>query len=100
MIAFLHDKNGRITVKRMYDDVRPLTKAERAAFKKLPWSDRKYAKSLGLNQLYGEKDLQLLSGSGRGQHLNATVSGVAIRVKVQRRCFLRKHLLNFYENCS
>ena len=60
MIAFLHDKNGRITVKGMYDDVRPLTKAERAAFKKLPWSDRKYAKSLGLNQLYGEKGFTTL----------------------------------------
>jgi acetylornithine deacetylase/succinyl-diaminopimelate desuccinylase-like protein len=55
MIASLHDDNGRITVKGMYDDVRPLTKAERAAFKKLPWSDKKYARSLGLKQLYGEK---------------------------------------------
>jgi acetylornithine deacetylase/succinyl-diaminopimelate desuccinylase-like protein len=55
MIASLHDKRGRITVKGMYDDVRPLTRAERAAFKKLPWSDRKYAKSLGLKQLYGEQ---------------------------------------------
>jgi acetylornithine deacetylase/succinyl-diaminopimelate desuccinylase-like protein len=55
MIASLHDKNGRITVKGMYDDVRPLTKAERVAFKKLPWNDKKYAQSLGLKKLYGEK---------------------------------------------
>ncbi len=55
MIASLHDKNGRITVKGMYDDVRPLTKAERDAFKKLPWNDRKWAKSLGVKELYGEK---------------------------------------------
>jgi acetylornithine deacetylase/succinyl-diaminopimelate desuccinylase-like protein len=60
MIASLHDKNGRITVKGMYDDVRPLTKAERAAFKELPWSDKKYAKSLGLKQLYGEKGFTTL----------------------------------------
>ncbi len=60
MIASLHDKNGRITVKGMYDDVRPLTKAERAGFKKLPWSDRKYAKSLGLKKLYGEKGFTTL----------------------------------------
>ncbi len=60
MIASLHDKNGRITVKGMYDDVRPLTKAERDAFKKLPWNDRKYAKSLGLKQLYGEKGFSTL----------------------------------------
>jgi acetylornithine deacetylase/succinyl-diaminopimelate desuccinylase-like protein len=55
MIASLHDKRGRITVKGMYDDVRPLTKAERDAFKKLPWNDKRYAKSLGLKELYGEK---------------------------------------------
>jgi acetylornithine deacetylase/succinyl-diaminopimelate desuccinylase-like protein len=60
MIASLHDKNGRITVKGMYDDVRPLTKAERAAFKKLPWNDKKYAKLLGLKQLYGEKGFTTL----------------------------------------
>lgn len=60
MIASLHDKNGRITVKGMYDDVRPLTKAEREAFKKLPWNDRKYAKSLGLRELYGEKGFTTL----------------------------------------
>ncbi len=55
IIASLHDKNGRVTVKGFYDDVRPLTKAERAAFKKLPWNDKKYAKELGVKQLYGEK---------------------------------------------
>ena len=60
MIASLHDKNGRITVKGMYDDVRPLTGAERAAFKKLPWNDAKYAKSLGVKQLYGEKGFTTL----------------------------------------
>ena len=54
MIASLHDKNGRITIPGFYDDVRPLTKAERQAFKKLPWNDKKYAKSLGVKELYGE----------------------------------------------
>jgi acetylornithine deacetylase/succinyl-diaminopimelate desuccinylase-like protein len=60
MIASLHDKKGRIRVKGMYDDVRPLTRGERDAFKKLPWSDRKYAKSLGVRQLYGEKGFTTL----------------------------------------
>jgi acetylornithine deacetylase/succinyl-diaminopimelate desuccinylase-like protein len=60
MIASLHDKNGRITVKGMYDDVRPLTKAERAAFAQLPWNDQKYARSLGLKELYGEKGFTTL----------------------------------------
>jgi acetylornithine deacetylase/succinyl-diaminopimelate desuccinylase-like protein len=60
MIASLHDKNGRITVKGMYDDVRPLSKAERDAFKKLPWNDKTYARSLGLKELYGEKGFSTL----------------------------------------
>ena len=60
MIASLHDKNGKITIKGMYDDVRKLTKAERAAFKKLPWNDKKYMHSLGLKQLYGEKGFSTL----------------------------------------
>jgi acetylornithine deacetylase/succinyl-diaminopimelate desuccinylase-like protein len=60
MIASLHDNNGRITVKGMYDDVRPLTKAERVAFKRLPWNDKKYARSLGLKKLYGEKGFTTL----------------------------------------
>ncbi len=55
IIAQLHDKNGRITIPGFYKDVRPLTKKERAAYKKLPWSDKKYAKDLGVKQLYGEK---------------------------------------------
>lgn len=54
MIASLHDKNGRVTVKGFYDDVRPLTNAERSSFRKLPWSDAAYAKKLGVQQLYGE----------------------------------------------
>jgi acetylornithine deacetylase/succinyl-diaminopimelate desuccinylase-like protein len=60
IIASLHDKNGKITIKGFYDDVRQLTKAERNAYKKLPWSDRQYAKQLGLKQLYGEKGFTTL----------------------------------------
>ena len=60
MIASLHDKNGKITVKGFYDDVRALSKAERAAYKKLPWNDNKYAKQLGVRQLYGEKGFTTL----------------------------------------
>lgn len=60
IIARLHDKNGRITIPGFYDDVRPLTRKEREAFKKLPWSDRKYAAELGVKQLYGEKGFTTL----------------------------------------
>lgn len=60
IIAQLHDKNGKITIPGFYKDVRGLSKKERDAFKKLPWSDRRYAKELGVQQLYGEKGFTTL----------------------------------------
>ncbi len=54
IIAQLHDKNGRITVPGFYDKVVKLTKKERDSFAKLPWSDKKFAKDLGVKELYGE----------------------------------------------
>lgn len=60
MIASLHDKNGRITVKGFYNDVRSLTTKERAAYKKLPWNDKAYARDLGVAALYGEKGFTTL----------------------------------------
>ncbi|MEK7263843.1 MAG: dipeptidase [Bacteroidota bacterium] len=55
IIASLHDKNGRVTIPGFYDDVRKLTKAERDSFAKLPFSEKSYAKELGIKELYGEK---------------------------------------------
>ncbi len=55
LITALHDKNNRVNIPGFYNDVRPLTKVERAAYKKLPHSDKAYAKELGVNQLWGEK---------------------------------------------
>jgi acetylornithine deacetylase/succinyl-diaminopimelate desuccinylase-like protein len=60
IIASLHDKDGRVTIPGFYKDVRPLSKKERDAYKKLPWSDKKYAKELGVKQLYGEKGFTTL----------------------------------------
>jgi len=60
LIAGLHDRNGRITIPGFYDKVRALTSTERRAYKKLPWSDRTYAKSLGVPALAGEKGFTTL----------------------------------------
>ncbi|HCA80237.1 MAG TPA: dipeptidase [Bacteroidetes bacterium] len=60
MIASLHDRNGRITIPGFYKDVLALSKTERSSFRKLPWKDRKYAASLGLKELYGEKGFTTL----------------------------------------
>lgn len=55
LIASLHDKNNKVNIPGFYNDVRPLTKVERAAYKKLPHSDKAYAKDLGIKELWGEK---------------------------------------------
>jgi acetylornithine deacetylase/succinyl-diaminopimelate desuccinylase-like protein len=60
IIAQLHDKNGRVTIPGFYKDVLPLSAKERAAYKKLPWNDKKYAKELGVAELYGEKGFTTL----------------------------------------
>ncbi len=60
IIAKLHDKNGKITIPKFYDDVIPLTKKERENFKRLKFSDKAYAKELGLKELQGEKGYSTL----------------------------------------
>jgi acetylornithine deacetylase/succinyl-diaminopimelate desuccinylase-like protein len=60
IISRLHDKNGRVTIPGFYDDVRKLSAKERAAYGKLPWSDAKYARELGVGKLHGEKGFTTL----------------------------------------
>ncbi len=60
IIAKLHDKNGHITIPGFYDDVKKLTKKERENFKKLNFSEKKFAKEIGVNALQGEKGYSTL----------------------------------------
>ena len=60
IIAQLHDKNGRVAIPGFYNNVLPVTARERAAYRKLPFTDRKYARELGVKQLYGEKGFSTL----------------------------------------
>ncbi|RKX29371.1 MAG: peptidase M20, partial [Candidatus Zixiibacteriota bacterium] len=48
-------KNGRITIPGFYKDAKALTKWERAQFRKLPYKEKDYKKSLGLQAVHGEK---------------------------------------------
>jgi acetylornithine deacetylase/succinyl-diaminopimelate desuccinylase-like protein len=54
VIAGLHDAEGRIAVAGFYDDVRPLTRLERAEMARLPFSDAEYMAGLGVDALWGE----------------------------------------------
>src|SRR5207247_1331962 len=60
LLASLKDKNGKVTIPGFYKDVKPLTARERKEFKRLPFSDKKYAKELGAPALWGEKGYSTL----------------------------------------
>ena len=55
LLAKLRDRNGRITIPGFYDDVAPLSAYERRQFKRLPMTDRKLQKLLGVKKLFGER---------------------------------------------
>ena len=54
LLAKLRDDNGHITIPGFYDDVAPLSKADRKEFARLPGSAAAYRKLLGSPQLFGE----------------------------------------------
>jgi acetylornithine deacetylase/succinyl-diaminopimelate desuccinylase-like protein len=54
LLASLHDRDGRVTLPGFYDSVRPLSDAERQAWKKLPFDEAKYFASLKLPGGTGE----------------------------------------------
>ena len=54
VLAQLKDRGGRIKIPGFYDEVRPLSDAEREEFKKLPFNETKYRKELGAPRLFGE----------------------------------------------
>ncbi len=56
LIAGMHDKKGRITLPGFYDDVRKVSKAERADFKRLPTTPKHFLKQTGVPALWGEPD--------------------------------------------
>ncbi len=60
MIAKLQDKNGHITIPGFYDDVQKLTKKERENFKKLKFSEKNFAKEVGVKELQGEQGFSTL----------------------------------------
>jgi len=54
LLAQMKDKSGRIKIPGFYDDVRQLSEAERAEWKKLPFNETRYRKGLGAPKLFGE----------------------------------------------
>ncbi len=54
LIASLHDASGRVAVAGFYDDVRELSRAERAAIAALPFDERTYLAQIGAPAAFGE----------------------------------------------
>jgi acetylornithine deacetylase/succinyl-diaminopimelate desuccinylase-like protein len=54
MLAQMKDRGGRIKIPGFYDEVRELSEAERAEWKRLPFNETKYRKELGAPKLFGE----------------------------------------------
>jgi len=55
MVGQLHDKKGKVSIPGFYRRVKPVSKWERAQFRKLPYKEAAYKKSLGVPALQGEK---------------------------------------------
>ncbi len=60
ILAQMKDRGGRIKIPTFYDDVRELSDAEREAWKKLPFNEKKYRKDLGAPKLFGESGYSTL----------------------------------------
>lgn len=55
MIAQTMDEDGRILIPGFYDDVMEVSEKERAMMAKAPFSEEEYKKSVGVEELFGEK---------------------------------------------
>jgi len=60
ILSQLKDKNGRITIPGFYDDVRRLPAEERRALARLPFTEKKFQKTIGAPALFGEKGFTTL----------------------------------------
>lgn len=60
LIAGLHDADGRVTVAGFYDDVRPLTPADREQLAALPFDETAFQHELGVIALVGEAGFSTL----------------------------------------
>jgi acetylornithine deacetylase/succinyl-diaminopimelate desuccinylase-like protein len=60
ILAQMKDRGGRVKIPGFYDDVRPLSDEERAAWKALPFNERRFKKDLGAPRLFGESGYSTL----------------------------------------
>ena len=64
LVAWLIDRDGRVTIPGFYDDVRELTPAEREAFNRAPFDAEAYKRSLSIGDVEGEAGYTTLERTG------------------------------------
>ena len=64
MIASLHDKKRRVTVKGFYDDVKKLSGKDRKRVNEAPYDEKTYMKDLGVADLMGEDGYSTIERTG------------------------------------
>ncbi len=64
MIAQLHDENNRITIPGFYDNVLEVSEEERKKLNMAPFDEEEYKKSLGVEELWGEKGYTVIERTG------------------------------------
>jgi acetylornithine deacetylase/succinyl-diaminopimelate desuccinylase-like protein len=60
ILAQMKDRGGRVKIPGFYDEVRELSEAERAEWKKLPFNETRFRKELGAPKLFGESGYSTL----------------------------------------
>ncbi|MCC7416528.1 MAG: dipeptidase [Acidobacteria bacterium] len=60
MLAQMKDRGGRVRIPGFYDEVVPLTDAERKAWETLPFNEKRYRKDFGIPKLFGESGYSTL----------------------------------------
>lgn len=60
VLAQMKDRGGRVKIPGFYDAVRPLTEAEREAYRRLRFNETAYRKAIGAPKLFGERGFTTL----------------------------------------
>jgi acetylornithine deacetylase/succinyl-diaminopimelate desuccinylase-like protein len=71
LIAGMHDRDGRVTLPRFYENVRTLSDDERAELARIPTSDEDFRKTAGVRDTWGEKGFTTVERVGARPTLDA-----------------------------
>jgi acetylornithine deacetylase/succinyl-diaminopimelate desuccinylase-like protein len=72
IVAALHDETGRVTVPGFYDDVQPLSDAERTELGRIPYDEKELLQDSGAPAAYGEPDFRVVERIGARPTLEVT----------------------------